>query len=255
MIDVVRILRETTIARAEHRPTVTSTNDRAAECAAKGLKELPLLVVADEQTAGRGRGSNTWWTGTDSLAFSLLVDAETVGAHETRSPLVALAVAVAVVDVAAPLVPGHQVGLRWPNDVYAAERKIAGILVEVLPDRKHVIGIGLNTNNTVADAPPALRNTVGTLRDLSGRRFDQTGVLVDLLRRLDQRFAELRADAKAIAARADEMCLQRGQRLTLEWADRKATGICRGIAPDGALLLETSGGVEAFHSGTLLQEP
>jgi BirA family transcriptional regulator, biotin operon repressor / biotin---[acetyl-CoA-carboxylase] ligase len=279
MIDVVRVLRETTIARAEHRPTVTSTNDRAAECAAQGVKDLPLVVVADEQTAGRGRGSNRWWTGPGGLAFSLLVDADTVAADAARSPLVALAAAVAVVDAVAPLLPGRRVGIHWPNDVLvggadipvcpsdpashgrqeclphqARQQKLAGILVEVLPDRRHVIGIGLNTNNTAADAPAELKAAVATLRDLTARQHDQTAILIDLLRRLEQEFSRLRGDAKSVALRADELCLDRGRRLTLQWADRTVTGPCRGIAPDGALLLETSSGVEPFYSGTILPE-
>ena len=77
----------------------------------------------------------------------------------------------------------HQVGIHWPNDVHvrisqpqgeADDRKLAGILVEVLPDRRHVIGIGLNVNNTLADAPAELRDTAATLRDLSGREHDRT---------------------------------------------------------------------------------
>jgi BirA family biotin operon repressor/biotin-[acetyl-CoA-carboxylase] ligase len=260
MIDVVRILRETAVARAEYRPTLSSTNDRAAECASQGVTDLPLVVVTEEQTAGRGRGSNRWWTGPGGLAFSLLVDAQTVAADQTRSPLVALATAVAVVDAVAPLLPGRQVGIHWPNDVLvrmapgADQRKLSGILVEVLPDRRHIIGIGLNTNNTVADAPAELKTTIATLRDLSGRQCDQTGVLIDLFRRLEQEFSRLRSDANAVAARADELCLQRGRTLTLQREDRKITGCCRGIAADGALLLETPNGVEAFYSGTVSRE-
>jgi BirA family transcriptional regulator, biotin operon repressor / biotin---[acetyl-CoA-carboxylase] ligase len=252
MIDVVRVLRETNVARAEYRPTLTSTNDRAAECAAQGVKDLPLVVAAGEQTAGRGRGSNRWWTGPGALAFSLLVDAETVAAEATRSPLVSLAAAVAVVDAVGPLLPAHQVGLHWPNDVFVEKRKLAGILVEVLPDRRHMIGIGLNTNNTAADAPSELRPIVATLRDLTDRQHDQTDILIDLLRRLDEEFARLRSDAKSVAARANELCLDRGRTLTLHWADRTVTGPCRNIAGDGALQLETASGVETFYSGTIL---
>jgi len=262
-IDAVRVMRETSVARVEYRPTIDSTNNRAAQCAAQGAVCLPLLVVADEQAAGRGRGGNPWWTGSGSLAFSLLVDARTVAAGESHSPLVALAAGVAVVDCVAPLLPTHQVGIHWPNDVLvriserqggADERKLAGILVEVLPDRRHVIGIGLNVNNTLADAPAELRNTAATLRDLSGREHDRTGVLIDLLRRLDQEFSQLRDDPKGVAARADSLCLQRGRTLTLAWASRKVTGVCRGIAADGAILLETPAGIETFMSGVTMRE-
>jgi BirA family transcriptional regulator, biotin operon repressor / biotin---[acetyl-CoA-carboxylase] ligase len=259
MIDAVRLMRDTFVARVECRPTVDSTNDRAAQCAAQGAKELPLLVVADQQTAGRGRGGNRWWTGPGSLAFSLLVEAETVAAGESRSPLVALAAAVAVVDAVAPLLPDRQVGICWPNDVYVRttadnrtnDRKLAGILVDVLPDRRHVIGIGLNVNDDASDAPAELRNTVATLRDLSGRQHDRTGVLVALLRRLEQEFSQLRDDAKKVAARADSLCLQRGQTVAMQWSNRKTTGVCRGVAADGAILLETPTGVKSFVSGSV----
>ena len=287
-IDAVRLMRETFVARVEHHPTLGSTNDRAAQCAAQGAKELPLLVVADAQTAGRGRGGSRWWTGPGSLSFSLLVDAQTVAADADRSPLVALAVAVAVVDAVATLLPGRQVGIHWPNDVHvrvshrqypetgaadipvcqrmqhgrqecppllADDRKLAGILVEVLPDRRHVIGIGLNVNNTAADAPAELRGTVATLRDLARREHDRTKVLVDLLRHLQQQFSQLRDDSKKVAARADSLCLQRGQTITLDWSNRKTTGLCRGIAADGAILLETPAGVQPCYSGTAIGEP
>ncbi len=295
MIDIVRVLRETHVARAEHHPTVGSTNDLAAQIAAQGAKELPLLVVADQQTAGRGHGANRWWTGAGSLAFSLLVDAETVAAAESRSPLVALAVAVAVAETVAPLLPsqhGKTLGIHWPNDVMVGgaddvmvggtdimmaggtsisvcpkplpsqgrqeclphqspQRKLSGILVEVLPDRRHVVGVGVNTNNTAADAPAELQSAVATLRDLTGKKFDQTDVLVTLVRRMEQEFLNLRNDATSAAARADQWCLDRGRTLTLESGNRKITGLCRGIAADGSLRLETAGGEETFCSGVL----
>ena len=218
------------------------------------MKDLPLVVVADEQTAGRGRGSNRWWTGPGGLAFSLLVDAETVAADASRSPLVSLAAAVAVVDAVAPLLPGRQVGIHWPNDVIVGgadipachelpasqgrqeclpHRKLAGILVEVLPDRRHVIGIGLNTNNTVADAPAELQSTAATLRDLSGQEHDQTAILIDLLRRLEQEFSRLLSDAKSVAARADQLCLHRGRTLTLRWATARSSAVAAESPPTG----------------------
>jgi BirA family transcriptional regulator, biotin operon repressor / biotin---[acetyl-CoA-carboxylase] ligase len=258
-IDAVRVMRETSLARVEHHPTLESTNNRAAQCAAKRAIELPTLIVADEQTAGRGRGVKRWWSGSGALMFSLLVDAKTVAAGETRSPLVALAAAVAVADGVALLLPTYQVGVHWPNDVHvrisetegeADDRKLVGILVEVLPDRRHVIGIGLNLNSTLADAPAELRNTAATIRDLSGREHDQTDVLIDLVRRLEAAFSQLREDPKATAARADSLCLQRGQTITLGWTGRKVTGVCRGIAADGGIVLETPDGIETFLSGT-----
>jgi len=251
-IDVARVVRETFLADAIHLPSVDSTNTRAAALAAEGRPKLPLLVLADEQTAGRGRGANRWWSGPGALTFSLLLDAETVGADSSRSPLVALATAVAVVGAVEPLLPDHPPGIHWPNDVMAGGRKLAGILVEVLPDRKHVVGIGLHVNNATARAPAELQSTACALCDLTGRRHDRTALLIALLQGLERALDALRADRKVLAARADALCLQHGRTLTLRWGDRTAVGRCRGIAPDGALRLETGSGVECFYSGILV---
>jgi BirA family biotin operon repressor/biotin-[acetyl-CoA-carboxylase] ligase len=161
-------------------------------------------------------------------------------------------VAVAVVDAVAPLLPEQPLGIHWPNDVMAAGRKLAGILIEVLPDRRHVIGIGLNTNNSLTDAPAELQSTVVTLRDLGQATVDQTAILIELLKCLEEQFRRLCGEPESVAARADALCLQRGQTLTLQAAGRTVTGCCQGIAGDGRILLETAGGTEAFFSASIL---
>jgi len=250
-VDLDRVLAETFVARAEYHRTLTSTNDRAARCAIEAPGELPLMVVAEHQTAGRGRGGHRWWTGPGSLAVSLLLDAKMVEAAGQPSPLVSLAVALAVVEAVSPRLPTHPLGIHWPNDVLAAGRKLAGILVEVLPDRRHIIGIGLNTNNSLTDAPPELRQTATTLRELTAREHDQTGILVDLLRHLEVALGQLTQRPERIGLQADELCLQRGQTLTLHSGGHFTSGICAGIAPDGSLLLDTPVGRRRFYSGIL----
>jgi BirA family biotin operon repressor/biotin-[acetyl-CoA-carboxylase] ligase len=203
MIDLAAVVHATFVAQAEHHESITSTSDRAAQWAMDGAAELPLLVVADRQTAGRGRGGNRWWTGRGAMALSLAVEAKTVGADDDRSPLVALAVGLAVVETVAPRLPSQPVGIHWPNDVLAGDRKLAGILVEVLPNRRHVIGVGLNTNNTLTDAPTELQAVACTLRDLTGKEHDQTGVLIELLARMEKQFQRLRQEPDRVAAQAD----------------------------------------------------
>ena len=132
--------------------------------------------------------------------------------------------------------------------------ELAGILIEVLPDGRHVVGIGLNTNNTLADAPAELQSTAATLRDLGRRTYDQTAILIDLLQRLEREFVQLGSRPEAVAARADVLCLQRGQMLRLDWGKRSVAGLCRGIAADGAIRLETPTGTETFYSGSVSQD-
>jgi BirA family transcriptional regulator, biotin operon repressor / biotin---[acetyl-CoA-carboxylase] ligase len=240
------------VATVEHHPTIGSTNDRAIACAALPGLKLPLLVVADQQTAGRGRGLNRWWTGPGSLAFSLLLGPEQAGtAGPRRLPLISLAAGVAVVEALAPLVAGHEIGIHWPNDVMLDGRKLAGILIEALPDGKHVIGIGINTNNTAADAPEEVRPRVVTLRDATSIKHDPEELLLSILKELQKRLAELTVTPARIAARTNELCWQRGKRLKVTQGDKTIEGCCLGIAVDGALILEQAGKQQAVYSGVV----
>ncbi len=173
-------------------PVLDSTQFRARALAEAGrVSASPALVVADRQTAGRGRGNNRWWTGEGSLAFSLLVDPQQFGFPPRVVPRLSLAAGVAVIDAIAPRLSGQSLGLHWPNDVYVGRGKLAGILVEVLPDGRHIIGIGLNSNNTAADAPPEIRESIATLADLTGRAHDHTDLLVALLENLEATLVQL----------------------------------------------------------------
>ncbi len=250
-IDTARLIASGMAARVEHYEELSSTQDRARECAGEPDCLLPLLVVADRQSAGRGRQGNSWWTGPGSLAFSLLFDPATFGCPRRPAPRSALAVGVAIIDAIAPRATDHCVGLHWPNDVYVGDGKLAGVLVEVLPDGRHILGIGLNSNNSAADAPLELGRQVATLRDLTGRTHDQTQLLIDLLDCLANRLRQLGADDPALGETFDALCLQHDRPLTLYLGDRTVTGRCAGIAADGALLLDTPEGRQSFYAGTL----
>ncbi len=277
-MDLQRVLAETFVASAEHHEVLGSTNDRARQCAAEHLP-LPRLITADRQTSGRGRGRRRWWTGQGSLAMSLLLPADSIPKDVGQSVLVSLATAVAVVDVLRPLVEqqgatgvspvpstrthgqdargtqqsnvNEMLGLHWPNDVVLVGRKLAGILIEALPERTHVIGIGINTNNTAADAPGELCDKLITLRDTTGTACNHVELLVGLLQCLELALRQLGVAPQHVARRADELCLQRGKTLTVQRSEERITGRCRGIAPDGALLLDTPDGPRACHNGVV----
>jgi BirA family biotin operon repressor/biotin-[acetyl-CoA-carboxylase] ligase len=274
MQNLRKILEESFVADVEHHAVIGSTSDRAIQRAAFQPLKLPLLILADHQTAGRGRGSNRWWTGPGSLAFSLLlgpdlaglsgaaacgesvgwasqpVQQELAGAGGSRrSALVSLAAGVAVVEALAPLAPGHEIGIDWPNDVMLDGRKLAGILIEVLSDGKLVIGIGINTNNTAGDAPEEVRPRVVTLRDVTGQEHDSTELLISILRQLQRQLIDLGVAPETVAVRTHELCLQRGKRLQIVQGNAQLEGRCLGIAADGALLLEIDGKPQALYSG------
>jgi BirA family biotin operon repressor/biotin-[acetyl-CoA-carboxylase] ligase len=252
MKNLRKILEKTFVAHVEHHAAISSTNDRAIQCAASLHGKLPLLIIADCQTAGRGRGPNRWWTGPGSLAFSLLVSPESAGTGGSRSSaLISLAAGLAVVEVVKPLLPGHEIGIHWPNDVMLDGRKLAGILIEVLSDGKQVIGIGLNANNTAADAPEEVRPRVATLRDATGQVHDSTDLLIAILGQLQRQLVDLSLAPEGVALRTHDLCLQRGKRLQIIQGERRIDGLCLGIAANGALLLEIDGKSQAIYSGVL----
>lgn len=254
-MDINRLIAETFIASVEHHPTINSTNDRARELASAGECRLPALIVADEQTAGRGRRSNRWWTGAGSLAFSLLLEPTAMGIARRDAPQLSLATALALVDWLRDELPQVESGLHWPNDVFANGRKVAGILVEALPNGKHILGVGLNTNNTLRDAPPELHATATTLRDLAGREFDRTTVLTVVLGLLGRHLCELGRSPADFGQRYNAVCLQHGKMLVLQVGEQQVTGQCRGIASDGALLIATDAGVQRCYGGFLIHQP
>lgn len=251
--EIDRLVRETFIAGAEHHPVLGSTNDRAKQLAAGKDCPLPYLIVADQQTAGRGRGRNRWWTGAGSLAMSLLLDGRSWPANPNPGPLAALAAAVAAAQVVARLASGVQVGIHWPNDVFAAGRKLAGVLVEAPPGQRYVIGLGLNLNNTLAEAPSELQSTAVTLRDLTGKQHDPTEFVLRYLAQLASLLENLPDQPYRISRTAAEMCLQNGAPLAVETGGRTVRGVCQGIAPDGALLLKTPAGLRHIASGVVLR--
>jgi BirA family biotin operon repressor/biotin-[acetyl-CoA-carboxylase] ligase len=251
-IDPKYLLAAAPIARVEHYDALTSTHDRAHEVARLADPgPLPLLVISEQQTAGRGRGANRWWTGRGSLAFSLLFDpADWVVSAEPR-PERSLAIGAALVDAVAPLLRGWAVGLHWPNDVFVANKKLAGILIDVLPTGRHVVGIGMNVNNTLDGAPDDVRARATSLCELTGRTFDRSELLAALLANIERSVRESAADPESFGRRFGELCLQVGRELTIDVGGRLTTGRCAGIAPDGALLLETTAGWQKFYSGVL----
>src|SRR5438876_5258620 len=107
-VDVSRLLAKTFLAGAEQHDVLSSTNDYARELPAEA--PLPHLILAAEQTAGRGRGANAWWTGRGSLAMSLVIDP---AAHRVRRQdvlLVSLASGVALVETARAFAPAVPLG-------------------------------------------------------------------------------------------------------------------------------------------------
>ena len=146
---------------------------RAREGAAEGL-----VVVAEHQTAGRGRLDRSWSTpARSSLTFSVLLRPAAEPAHWPWLPLLA---GIAVVDAV-----GHGARLKWPNDLLLGDHKLAGILVERIDTpagAAAVVGIGLNVSTTRDELPVPTATSLA----VAGHRVDRTDLLVRVLVELDR---------------------------------------------------------------------
>ncbi len=227
-----------------------STQDRARELAADAATKLPALVVAERQSSGRGRGEHLWHTAVGSLAFSLLLDESSIQSGPRDSSRLSLAVTTALVRVVQTYLPTRRVGLHWPNDVFVGDRKLAGVLIERLATGRLLIGVGLNVNNRLADAPPELHSKLTTLADLLGAASDRNEILIAVVAAINHQLHQLSHTA---GNRFDEFCLQRGATLTVQVGDEQISGVCLGISDDGGLRIETPSGERILHTGSLIQ--
>ncbi len=261
--DLEQIVTKTFVASVDYHQEIGSTNDRALELAQVADSQFPLLVLAESQTAGRGRGTNQWWSNTGALTFSVMLATEPAGLPTECWPQVSLTVGLAVCEALEELlsrgVPTTSlstlpaVQLKWPNDVYIEGRKICGILVETPRDHRGrlLLGIGINANNSVDDAPDELQSTATTLYDLTGRSFSLAEVLILVLKQLADRLhpddlwnAEVREGWR-------QRCFLTGKKIRVDLGVRQVEGICRGIDDDGALLLDVGDKVERHFAGVV----
>ena len=250
MIDPQHIERETFVAQAEVHAELPSTNDRALRLAAASA-ELPRLIVALRQTLGRGRGANRWWATDGALTFSLIVDAATI--EMERRPLVGLVAGGAVCEAVAATIRDADVRLKWPNDVYVDGGKACGILVEVPPTapERLVIGIGLNVNVSLRDAPEEVQRRARALCDVAGRPLVIGDILLGILKSLETDLLRLEARFDSLLSNWRRRCLLSGRSVTLNDGTRSVTGTCLGFDDDGSLLLQTVAGPRRYRSGVV----
>lgn len=248
-----RIRRETFVRDVEFHRSIHSTNIRAMELAAIGHGKLPLLVLTESQTAGKGRGANQWWSPTGAIAFSLLINLGDQPVGPESWPRFALCTALAVCEALEVHAPGLSFGIRWPNDVCRDTRKICGILPELYAAQpaRLVLGVGINANNSTADAPDAIRQSATSLLDLTGRHTNLTELLIDVLLRIEYRFGQLLGAAPELPIAWSDRCLLRGKTVCVKFDHVEVEGACMGIATTGALALQTPTGTQRFYGGTI----
>ena len=234
------------ILRFESLP---STNTEVARHASEGAAE-GLAIIADEQTAGRGRLQRAWSSPKGAgLYFSLLLR-PTIAPE--KWPLITFVAALAVGDALSEACE-VTTDIKWPNDLLSGERKICGILAEAVETpagRAVVLGMGVNLTS---DAYPAELASVATsVAEASGCAAEREPLLAALVRALSRWYSLLHEPdgaEKIVAAWSSRSSYASGKAVQVANGDEVWQGITRGVGSDGALLLETADEIKIVRAG------
>jgi BirA family biotin operon repressor/biotin-[acetyl-CoA-carboxylase] ligase len=222
-------------------PDVGSTNDVAGVLAEHGAGE-GVVVVAERQTAGRGRYGRVWASPAGAGLYLSVV------LRPVRpAPLLTLAAGVAVAEGLLAST-GLQASLKWPNDVHLGERKVAGILAESTASHT-ILGVGINLRQ--AGYPPDVAARATSVEVELGRSVDRGLVLGACLCALTARYRDLQAGCAAaiVTAWRARAAATMGRRVEWESDGQRRQGTAEGIAEDGALLVRAESGLVRVLSG------
>lgn len=233
-------------------PQVTSTNDAARHLAVGGACD-GTVIIANYQTEGRGRLGRQWVAPPGSSLLLSLVLRPLLAPHQAQR--LTMACGLAVLD-AVESTTSLRLSLKWPNDVVAEEKKVAGLLTELEllagpPCRVDyaIVGIGINVNLAPGDLPADLLVPAVGLSSLVGVPVPRLPLLVALLAAVEERYLAVRAGRSPRDEWAQRLSTL-GRRVAVSDGARAIEGVAEDVDQDGALLLRLSdGGLERVLAG------
>lgn len=224
------------------KTTTTSTNDDMREIAQKGISSG--LVCSAQQTQGRGQHQRQWSSPEGNIYLSTLIQTKT--ALDGR-----LALEVALNILQMPSLQGLSLQIKWPNDLYSAQGKWGGILVEPLSPHQAIVGVGINLNTPPvenADQP------ITSLAMLGLAHTDRLMLIAELYTAIQQASQWFEHGSYNLAERFNHHAIWLNQQVEFEHAQGKLQGRFQGISNDGAVLIKTDH-VQAFYQGRLRLAP
>ena len=238
-------------ANLHYSGVLASTSDRLIGLAGEGHPQ-GTVVIAEHQTAGRGRQGRSWHSPAGlGLYLSLLLRP---GLPAGRLSGLTLALGVSAAETA-ERISGIPVEVKWPNDLYCRGRKTGGILTELHTIgwlvQTVVVGLGLNVNNR--DLPPELSPSATSLSLESGKHLSREQLLAEMLGAWEQDYGIfLERGLSAFAQRLEDKLMLKGREVQVECGDQTFCGLLAGCDQEGGLLLtDRQGGLVKCLSGTL----
>lgn len=248
------LLRGTIFSRhLHHYYKVGSTNLVAMEAAAARAPEGSVFL-AEEQTAGRGRGAHAWHSARSAGLYCSLILRPTLPPSEVL--VLSLAAGLAVEAAVRELDPQLKPDLKWPNDLLLEGKKFCGILTEMSAEATHVrhivVGIGVNVNH--ATFPAGLQEEATSLRLVSGTEWSRFELVAGLLRSLQREYSDLLEKPGArdsILRRFEERSsMVRGRTVRID-ENGGFEGVTEGLDSRGFLQVRTGRGLRTVLSGTV----
>jgi len=241
-------------AQLHHFYKIGSTNSVAMSAAAEGAPEGSVFL-AEEQTAGRGRGAHTWHSERSAGIYCSVVLRPALPPSE----VLALSLAAGLAVRAAVEQVDSRVGadLKWPNDLLVGGKKFCGILTEMNAEatqvRYIIVGIGINVNH--ANFPAELAEEATSLRLATGSEWSRVELAAALLKSLDHEYRGLveKTDARAAIVRrfAEHSSWVRGKSVRIDENGASFEGTSDGLDERGFLRVRTAQGVRTVLSGTV----
>lgn len=219
-----------------------STNVRAAEMVEGGGLKLPAAIVAARQSAGRGRGGHAWYADAGSLAVTFVLPVQTSRPLTELPLLVGLAVRAALGRYVSPSL----LQIKWPNDLLAGGKKIAGILCE-RRGAADLIGIGVNVTTSLRGAPADVRRRATTIARLTRRPPSRAEVFTQLALALREVWL-----MENWCEEINRVHALTGQTIAIDTGDGILTGLCTGIDTQGRLLVNDGRRTHRILNGTIL---
>ncbi|GAB4073598.1 bifunctional biotin--[acetyl-CoA-carboxylase] synthetase/biotin operon repressor [Barrientosiimonas marina] len=234
--------------------TSTESTQEIAQQAARNNAEHGTVVIADEQTNGRGRMGRAWKSAKNKgVWMSLILRPAITPAAATRLTLLTATVLADVITKQTAAAPA----IKWPNDLLINHKKIAGILTEMQAEQDRtqyvIVGIGVNVNQTLYDFAAPLKQQAASIKSETGEDQPIVPLIQSLLRSFEKTYdAFIDIGFSGIKTKWETYAYRIGERIRVQTNQTVFEAVLAGIADDGALLVQTDAGeTQNVYSGEI----
>lgn len=232
--------------RLVYRPDTESTMDDARRMLERFRLTSGAIVLAESQSAGRGRDGRSWLSVPDvNLLFTLVLMTDDFAAQRSLAYITPLAIAESLEAIAAEQGIVLHADLKWPNDVEIEGRKVAGVLIETTETEQGqpvaLVGVGVNVNMDVS-LYPEIADIAISLREAIGVEIPREELLAHICNRIEAYHLDALGGSREPFEAWRGRLITLGREVTATGATETLRGIAVDIDPDGALVLETAGG-------------